>query len=190
MTPTDIANLALDILKEGPIGSIEDARPTARWLKRNFDISRDALLEETEWDFATRRVSLPADTDGPAFGWDYSYTLPADSIRVIPLTVDGEEEGDPIPHSVEGGKVLTDAPPALKLIYVFRCEDYARYPATFVDVLSARLATRMAHWLTGKSNYVTIAQGLYNDAMRRAWLSSAVQGTAPRAADNDWVNAR
>lgn len=190
MTPTDICNLALDILKEGPIGSIDDARPTAEWLKRNFAQSRNALLEETEWNFAIKRVSLPADATGPDFGWSYSYTLPADCVRVIPLTANGEDEGDPIPHSVEGGKILTDRAAPLKLRYVFRTEDYARYPATFIDALSARLATKMAHWLTGKSNYVTIAQGLYNDAMRRAWLSDAVQGTSPRAADDEWTNAR
>lgn len=190
MNSTDICNLALDILKEGPIGSIDDDRPTANWLRRNFEQSRDALLEETEWNFATKRVSLPQDADAPSFGWDYSYTLPADCIRVIPLTCDGEDEGDPIPHSVEGGKILTDASGPLKVRYVYRSTDYARYPATFIDALSARLATKMAHWLTGKSNYVTIAQGLYNDAMRRAWLSDAVQGTTPRAADDDWINAR
>ena len=59
MTPTDIVNLALDMLKEAPITSIDEGRPIAMWCKRNFDVTRDALLEEADWNFALKRAELP-----------------------------------------------------------------------------------------------------------------------------------
>lgn len=189
-TATDISNLAIDILKETPISSIDDERPIAMWLKRNFAVTRDALLTQTEWNFALKRAALPEDSEPPAFGWSKSYTLPADCIRLLPVTLCGTAEGTPIPHEVEGDAVLTNLSGPLRVRYVRRTEEYGRYPATFIEALAARLAVKMAHWLTGKSSYVQIAEGLYRDAMDRAWLSDAVQGTSPRAADDEWVNRR
>lgn len=190
MTPTDLVNLALDILKEAPIGSIEDARPVAQWAKRNFAVTRDSLLSRADWNFAMKRASLPVDGNAPAFGWKYSYTLPADCIRVVPLTSCGNYEGTPIPHEVEDHKILTNASGPLKVRYVYRNENYARYPAVFVEALAAYLAMKAAHWITGKQGYQQIAQGLFAEAMRTAWLVDAIEGTSPRAADNEWVQSR
>jgi len=190
MTPTDIVNLALDVLKEAPITSIDEGRPIAMWCKRNFAVTRDSLLEEADWNFAIKRAKLPASVTPPAFGWEHQYTLPADCLRLIALTYGGYPEGQPIPFEVEGGMILTNATGPLPVRYVARVENYDAYPATFINALSAKLATRMAHWVTGKSNYVQIASGLYQDAMNKAWLADAIVGTVPRAADDEWINAR
>lgn len=187
---TDIANLALDILKEAPINSIDEDRPTARLIKRNFEVERDALLEYADWNFAMKRAALPADAEAPAFGWAYAYTLPSDCIRLMPVTADGATEGNPIDHEVEAGRILTNLSGPLKIRYVYRCDKYGTYPATFTLALAARLARKMAHWMTGKTSYVQVAQQLYRDTMEEAWQSDAVQGTWPRAADNEWVDAR
>lgn len=189
-TETDIINRALDILTEAPISSVNDARPIAMWMKRNFDVTRDALLEESEWNFAIKRHALAEATPAPAFGWAHAYTLPPETIRLIPLTCGGYSEGDPIPHEVEAGQVLTDAPAPLKVRVVMRITDYSRYPATFQTALSARLAMGCAHWLTGKTNFAQIATALYREALEKAWLSDALQGTSPRAADDEWVRTR
>jgi hypothetical protein len=182
--------MALDVLKEAPITSLDQDRPIARWLKRNFAVTRDSVLAAADWNFAIKRTSLPADGNKPAFGWCYSYTQPSDCIRVIPLTCEGQIEGRPIPYEVEGGKILTDAAPALKIRYVFRNENYGVYPASFQEALAGRLGMKMAHWLTGKQSYAQIANNMYNDAMSRAWTLDAMQGTAPRAADTEWIDAR
>lgn len=189
-TETDLINRALDILKEAELSSVNDNRPIARLMKRNFYVTRDALLEESEWNFAIRRASLPEASPAPAYGWSHAYTLPAETIRVIPLTVNGDSEGYPIPHEVEDGQILTNASGPLKVRYVYRNEDYSRYPATFQIALSARLAMGCAHWLTGKTNYAQIATNMYREAINTAWLSDAIQGTSPRAADDEWVAVR
>lgn len=189
-TETDICNLALDILKEAPITSIEDGRPIAMWLKRNFYITRDSVLSRADWNFAMSRALIAKDSEPPAFGWAYSYTKPSNCLRIAPLTQCGAAEGIPIPHEVEGDKILTDYSGPLKVRFVTRTEAYDRYPATFTEAFSARLAMKMGHWLTGKVSYVQIAQGLYKEAMDDAWLIDAIEGTSPRAADNDWVDAR
>lgn len=189
-TETDLINRALDILKEAELSSINDNRPIARWMKRNFYVTRDALLEESEWNFAIKRYSLPEASPAPAFGWSHAYTCPPETIRVVPLTANGDSEGYPIPHEVEGGQILTNACAPLKVRIVTQIEDYDRYPATFQTALSARLAMGCAHWLTGKTNFAQIATNMYREALQKAWLSDAIQGTSPRAADDEWVMAR
>lgn len=189
-TATDICNLALDILKEAPISSIDDQRPVAMWCKRNFAVSRDSLLVRADWNFALKRASLPADLTPPAFGWDLAYTLPSDCLRLIPLTRCGNYEGYPIPHEVESGKILTNATAPLKIRYVARVEAYASYPAVFIEALAGYMAMKCAHWVTGKQGYQQIAQGLFAEAMRNAWLVDAIEGTSPRAADDEWVAQR
>lgn len=190
MDPTAICNLALDVLKEAPISSIDDDRPIALWCKRNFAVQRDGALAKANWNFAMKRQSIAADADAPEFGWDYAYTLPADCIRVVPLTYDGRSEGRPVAHEVEGGKVLTNLSGPLKVRFVRRTEDYAAYHPLFIDYLTARLARRMAHWLTGKSSYMQIADGLLKEAWQEAWLADAIEGDTPRPADDDWIDAR
>lgn len=190
MTPTDLCNLALDILKEAPISSIDDARPMAQWCKRNFAVSRDSLLARADWNFALKRDVLASNAQGPAFGWSYSYTLPADCIRLLPLTVNGYSESQPIAHEVEGGKILTNYKGPLKIRYVARTEQYAGYPAAFVEALSAYIAMKGAHWITGKQGYQQVAAQLFDRAMNNAWLVDAIEGTNPRAADNEWIAMR
>lgn len=189
-TETDIANLALDILKEAPITSLDQDRPTASWMKRNFDFNRDAVLAMMPWNCALKRVKLPADGTSPAFGWDYRYGLPSDCIRLLPVTNDGTMEGRPVQHEVEAGYVLTNKAGPLKVRYISRLKNYSAYPALLIEAVSARLALRMAHWMTGKSSYVQIAQAHFDRALHDAWLSDAIEGSSPRAADNEWIDAR
>lgn len=49
---------------------------------------------------------------------------------------------------------------------------------------------KCGHWVTGKVSYVQIAQGMHREAIDNAWRVDAIEGTAPRAADNEWVQQR
>jgi len=95
-----------------------------------------------------------------------------------------------IDHEVEGRQILTNEGGPLRIRYIRRLTDYGLYPASLQEAISARLAMKMAHWMTGKSNFLQIAQGLYQDAMEGAFVSDAVQGTAPRAYDSAWTDSR
>lgn len=190
MDATDICNLALDILKEAPITSIEDPRATARWFKRNFPTARDAALSVADWNFAMDRALLPADAIAPIFGWEKSYTLPGTCIRLSAITYEGHDEGRNVRHRVERGRILTNETGPLPIRFVSRTEAYDSYHPLFVEALSARMAFRMAHWMTGKTSYQEVAAGILKQAMSDAWLADAIEGDIPRPADNDWVDAR
>lgn len=190
MDETDICNQALDILKEAPISSLTDRRPIALWFNRNFATTRDALLSMANWNFAMKRASLAAEAAAPAFGWDKAYTLPPDCLRLVALTYEGYDESNPVRHMVEGGAILTNASGPLPIRYVARVVNYNSYHALFIEALAARLAFKCAHWVTGKTGYQQVAQSIFDRAFGDAWLTDAIEGDQPRAADNDWIDAR
>lgn len=190
MDETAICNQALDILKEAPISSLSDQRPIGRWCARNFDTTRDALLSMANWNFAMKRASLAAEVTAPAFGWEKAYTLPTDCLRLVALTYEGYEESNPVRHIVEGGAILTNAGGPLPIRYVARTVNYNTYHALFIEALAARLAFKCAHWATGKTGYQQVAQSIFDRAYGDAWLTDAIEGDQPMAADNAWIDAR
>ena len=189
MNSVDICKLALDILKEAEISSLTEERPTARWCNRNFAVERDAALAVAPWVFAIKRASL-AEGAVPSFGWEHSYTLPADYIRSLGFNYDGGFNYPRLRHQIENGALLTDQGDTAYLRYIFRNENYGQYPATFVRYLAARLASRGAHWITGKTSYVQIAAGMMDDAKHEAWLANAIEGDVETASDDEIITSR
>jgi len=189
-TETDIANMALDILVEAPIGSFDDNRPVARWFRRNFAQRRQALLSKWEWNFAIRRVALAQMETRPAFGWSRQYAIPSDYLRILPLTQTGHRNGRPIDYEVENDVILTDAGAPLRLRYIVDNVNYDSWSSAAIDALKADLARMLAHWITGKTGFYQIASDMFNQAISEAWLIDAVEGTVTEAADNDWIDAR
>lgn len=186
---TGICNLALDLLAEAPIASLADDRRIARWCNRNYGTTRDSLLRKAPWRFAVTLAEITSAT-APVFGWANAYTLPADCIRALPLTVNGNPEGAIIPSEVIGLRLETDASSPVRLRYIFRNVDVATYPADFTEALSAALAMKMAHWLTGKSSYFQIAQSVWREALDNAVLTDAIEGTIPEPDTSNWIAER
>ena len=186
---TDICNLALDILAEAPITDLSDNRRIARWCARNFDTTRDSLLRKAPWRFAITLAELSTDTP-PLFGWNHAYALPADCLRPLPLTVGGAPSGAIVPSEVIGQRLETDAAAPVRLRYVARVADVTSFPADFVEALSAALAMKMAHWMTGKSSYQQIAAQSYREALNNAVLTDAIDGTIAEPDAGHWLAER
>ena len=190
MTETGVCNMALDILHEGPISSIEDDEPNARRFKRNFDALRDAFLAAHPWNFAVSRASLAASVDTPFFGWDYKYLLPGDCLRLLPLKEGGLFDGANIAHEIENGHVLTDAPAPLKIRYVRRVAELGLWSPLAVTAFASFLAANLAHAVTGKASYAQFASGRYDNELKRARRIDGLQGSLERADTNDVIAVR
>jgi len=191
----DIVNQALSALGEARITSLDDPGQSAALARSLFDSVRDAEIERHSWNFARARVQLAALGEPPAFGWSYQYQLPADCLRV--------QEAGPWPQAltddfiagenrawlIEGRNILTNQGPPLNLIYLRRVEDPAFYPPTFVEVLAAKLAVRMAERFIGASGKRELAWKEYEAALKQAKRLNAIQLPPQRPADSDWLRA-
>ena len=190
MTETGLCNLALDILHEGPISSIDDDEPNARRFKRSFDALRDAFLAAHPWNFAVCRSSLAASAETPFFGWNYKYLLPGDCLRLLPVKAGGHFNGAHIAHQVENGHILTDAPPPLKIRYVRRVDEIGLWSPLAVTAFASFLAANLAHAVTGKASYARFAADRFDQELKRARRNDGLEGSLERADTNDAIAVR
>lgn len=187
---TAIYNIALDHLEEEPILSSSDDRAVVRWLARNYEPMRNALLRSHPWKFATELASLPALATAPAFRWLYAYQLPADCVRLLPLTNDGDANGYKIPFEVVGRKIYTDKTAPIPIRYIKKVTDPNEMDALFVQLLGAMLAERLAHWLTGKQSYADRMAKVVQALRIEARLLDSFEATPEYPDEADWVNGR
>jgi hypothetical protein len=135
---TAICNRALEFLGQGPVTSIDSSQPAAKALRRVFDDTRRALLEDHPWNFAKKRASIAASATVPDWGFTNGYPVPVDYVRL--LAIENEPE-----FSIEADPsgslwILTNATAPLAILYIYDVTDTGRYPPSFVDALASRLA--------------------------------------------------
>ena len=82
MDKTGIANLALSNLGEARIQSLTEDSARARACSARIDNVIETVLRMHVWNSALERSQLIS-AETPVFGWNYSFQLPADCIRVV-----------------------------------------------------------------------------------------------------------
>ncbi|QKC96072.1 hypothetical protein [Mesorhizobium sp. NZP2298] len=176
ITPLDIANMALAVLDEAPIDSLDQDVKAARLLNLHFDLTREAELTKYAWVFAILRASaIGSDTGSGDCTLNRAYELPADCLRLLPLTHNGEPDGVPISWRQEAGLIYSDQPGPLIIRYVANLTDPNDWDALFTEVLVAALAIKVAHPLTHKSRMIDIARSAYDRALDAALNANAIQ---------------
>ena len=185
-----IYNMALDMLDEGPVTAPSEDSRAARLLNRNYAQTRDEVLRAHPWNFALTRTALPSLAQAPAFGWLSAYQLPADCLRILPLAREGGFNAAPVPHEIEGGRILTDEPAPLAVRYIRRVTDPGQFDPLFARAFAARLAVYIGHVITGKQSYVERIGRIYTDALTEARRADALEGTPPAPLGEDWIEAR
>lgn len=189
-TKIQVWNMALDILKEQPLASTADTDAPALWLSRNYDQQRDFLMENMLWKFALTRAQIAAEATAPSWGWTYQYILPTDCMRIIPPTYNGIWMGTPLPYETENGLLLMNQPGPLKLRYIQRITNEGLFTNGFVEVLSLRLARKLAHWMTGKASMMETINNQLKEALEIVNVTEAVQIAGGRYYDDDIADER
>ena len=187
-----IANMAADVISERPLASLDDGTPFAQIVSRQFGFCRDEVARAYPWNFLKKRSSLAVDTAVPAFGWLYSYTVPTDLVRLLPLRLGGYLTADEIPSEYESGKILCNQVAPLKIRYIRRETNPTLFDPLFARALGLRLAIEGAMKVTGKSGYLQVATDRLRVVMAEAALiNSLEQGmTEGYATDDDIFSVR
>ncbi len=90
-TKLALYNGALLILKSPRLTTLADARAERRAMDDAYDEAVASLLEEADWNFAARTVSLEATTDfASSFGYNYAFEHPEDFVRLISIADNAE----------------------------------------------------------------------------------------------------
>ncbi len=167
MTDVDLCNMALVLIGDQEISTLDDANDRARAAKRFYAPTRDAVLRAHPWNFAiVRSGSLSPDATAPTFGWDYAFTLPTSPYCLRVLGINEEYEGE-IPWIVEGRKLLTDEA-TVYIRYISRVTTVDNFDSLFTDTLSARLGAVFAISLTKQKTLSEMCWKLYADKIAEA----------------------
>jgi len=178
-TELDVANMALAVLDEAPIVSLEENCKAARLMKLHFDVTREAELMKHAWVFAISTGDLTGLDRGSGWGTlNWQYDVPADFLRMLPWTYDNELSGVPISWEQRDGKLYSDQSSPRSIRYISNVTDPDDWDATFTEVMVAALAIKVAHALTHKAGMIQIAQQAYQTALRQAQAANAVQRNA------------
>ncbi len=186
----EVMNRALDFLREAPIASIDENRLPARWMKRNFPAVRNQVANMHIWKFMMQRATLAADPTPPAWEWSYQYRKPTDCLRVLPLRHEGKMDGILIPHQVEGDFILTNAPAPLRIRYLKLETNVAKWPATFINAVAAKLAEELAPQLTGKQSAAGDMKVKFSEYMTMAASIDSAEGSHAQQYATDYDSAR
>ncbi len=183
LSEVGIANMAAELLSDHGMATLDENTPLGRFMQRNFGYVRDEMLQAYPWHFAKTRKILPVDNAAPAFGYSYSYTLPTDCLKLLPLRCGGLHNGTPIPYELESGKILTngDGNTSLKIHYIRRETDCSKFSPLFARAFGCRLALIASVRVTGKSNYYDRCLLAYQDSMFLAAQQDSLERGTPES---------
>ena len=165
----DICNGALNQLGATTILSLTEDSKNARLCNSRFTQVRDAVFRSHPWNCLQKRQELAADTDAPAWGFSYAYTLPADCLRLLRI-LDYDSN-----YKVEGRKIFSNAS-TMKILYIGRITDPNEYDELLRETLSASLAADIAFAVTSNNQTATNMYNLFQDKLRDARLIDATEG--------------
>lgn len=177
---TDICNMALSYLGANQIIEISDASPEATLCNLNWESCLEAVLEDVNWTFATKRYKYDSPrTEAPKFGWSFSYALPAEVLRVIEVNENKYE------WALEDGNILTDMG-SVEVLAIVKVTDTTKFPPQFVKALAAFLASEIALPLTNSPVHQQAMGQQYMAKRKWAQGNDGRQGRSKRRISSEW----
>jgi hypothetical protein len=142
----EICNRALQKLGAKRIVEIDEDSNNARACNAAYEILKDALLEEHEWNCGIARAQLAASSTAPEFGRSYAYQLPTDFIRLAhPYP---EENSLDLDYQIEGRYIVSDWEAPLNIRYVYSIDDPNEMSPLFREALATKIAYELCEELT------------------------------------------
>ena len=194
-TVEEVANLVLrEIGYPRPISDIYEGSRASRAVLDIYSETRDEVLREHNWPFATRDLALAAVSgQTPPAGWLYEYAFPADCIRLRNLKPSSipNPNFDPAPIlfaewndnrlSPAAKVILANSSPAIA-VYVARITDPSTWEPGFLTTLTSRLGNRLEPLLRGAAKKETD-----NAEIKAEWASAVSSINPPNDAMPEWL---
>lgn len=149
----DIYNEALLHLGQPRIRALTDSTENRRILDDAYDSAFNHCLSQGFWNFATRSVSLSADTGlDPAFGYSFAFEKPTDWVRTYRVSADESMSIPLTAYSDESGYWYANVDP-IYLQYISNDASYGGdltlWPQSYADYVSLRLAVLSCRRIEG-----------------------------------------
>ena len=177
-----ICNSALNQLGASSITALTEDSKNARICNERYETIRDAVYRSHPWNCLVKRVQLAQDSDTPAWGFTYQYTLPSDCLRVLQIK---DYNSD---YKIEGRKLLIDESDVY-LIYLTIETDVNQLDILLRETISAGLAQDIAYAITSNLQVTKLMAEKYQAKLSEARHTDASEGynTNPAVAPTDQI---
>ena len=177
-----ICNSALNQLGASSITALTDDSKNARLCNERYTTIRDAVFRAHPWNCLIKRVQLAQDSDTPAWGFDYQYTLPADCLRILGIK---DYNSD---YKIEGRKLLISES-EVYLIYLAQITDVNELDVLLRETISAHLAQDIAYAITANLHVANLMAEKYQAKLSEARHADSSEGynTNPELAPTDQI---
>lgn len=136
-----------------------------------FDACRDEVLRGAAWNFAIKYATL-SQAGTPIHGYERSYSIPTDNVRIIDVRTDHSLRGPQARHAVVGKFLYANVSPCC-VRYVSNTVDISTWPSDFCDVVSSRIALEIAPLSAQTANLQQQLAQLYASALALAQANDA-----------------
>lgn len=181
-TQLDICNSALIKLGAEPITALTDNNKRAKLCLQQYSKSKRKLLYNDPWNFAIQREELSATGDIPVYGFDNTFDLPTDYLRILDLEVLSKE------WRMEGDTILANDD-TIKVRYIAEVEE-SLFSPPFEEALSLHIAYDLSYALVQDKSYRTQLQQEREFALAQARSFNSQEGTPPELTDDSFLVAR
>jgi len=189
ITKTTIFNLALAHIGEQEIANFDVAGAPATQARLQYEITRDEVIHEFPWNFATRYDTATALATAPSWHWQNAYTMPEDYIRV--LRIQGDTRLDWEVADIDDKTVLMcNLSSPINFKYLRRVTNASRYSPNFVSALAARLAMELVIPLGKRLSLLDALRTIYMSKMSLARTVDSQEKTPEILEANEWIDAR
>lgn len=192
---TDVMKLAFGHLKLVALLASNDLSPEAQAMRTTYRPTVDGVIYKHNWNCCIMRTTLAPIGGAEAAemrettDWQYLYKLPEDYLRLMPPGRKGGFETRPIPHQVEGDRVLTNEPPPFRIRYLGRKPEVYWSPP-LVEVVALTLAVNNAHLIAQKTTLLQELKASLKDAWMQAKASEGQEGSQERPLADSYELAR
>lgn len=198
----DIYNLALTNAKSKAfVQSLTEDSLERKYCTANFKPSVAAALEQADWKFASKTVSLQlvaesgdGTAEAPPKPWQFSYKFPNDCAQFREILRDSDDE-DIVAFDIQmdaagtGLRILTDKPLAMGR-YTALTYNVNLFSALFIDAVGWRLAMRVAPPLIGENAPLRYLTQMYSNALSIAATSNANQAAKRKEQTPELITGR
>lgn len=178
VSTVDICNLALSRIGQKSISSIDESG-IAEKCKIEFNPTKEAILRDYPWSFATRIEALAPISEESFFEWDYVYAYPKNCLavrKIFNAQTYSSTEKQPyrVITSNNASKLLILCNLETAYIeYTANITDTTIFDVSFVDAFSWRLGANLAKSLTGNASLATDLMNTYLRVIDKASVNNA-----------------
>ena len=167
-----ICNRALNLIGQKTITALTEASSQAIKCNLIFEDTRNLILSEAWWNFATVEEVLSLISDAQTLKYDYVYSYPALCLAIRDIyneyTILNSKPGVYEVIDYEGVKAIATNIELAYLKYTKKIVDPSKFSLAFIEALVYRLASQLAHQLNGS---VELADNMLQKSL--AYVSEA-----------------